>query len=326
MTTRARNDSRSPVVLVLMGGPDGEHDVSVDSGMAVADALREADVFTVRTAEIWRADTTELARLLEANGAAVVFPVLHGPWGEGGPLQEALEESGVAFVGSRARPAALAMDKDATKRIAIDRGVATPRWALVRDASDPCQLQPPVIVKPVADGSSIDLRICRTDAELAQARRALAGRGRLIIEQYIRGREITVGLVGGTALPLIEITPATEFYDYDAKYARDDTRYTVNPMLPRVIDRRCRTWAEQLYRAMGLRDLARVDFMVDDHSPWLLEVNTMPGFTSHSLLPMAAHAHGWSMPVLCTLLVQTAFERGRALAEVEAQEQRSADR
>ncbi len=131
-------------------------------------------------------------------------------------------------------------------------------------------------------------------------------------EQYVNGREVTVGIVGGRALPLIEIVPGpeVEFYDYQAKYFRDDTRYILDPELPPGVAERCRRIAMLAFRRLGCRDVARVDFMVDDRGPWFLEINTMPGFTTHSLVPMAAASRGLAMPRLCHMLVDAALSRG----------------
>ncbi|MHC4947242.1 MAG: D-alanine--D-alanine ligase family protein [Planctomycetota bacterium] len=294
-----------PTVVVLMGGPDAERDVSLMSGREVAAALRRSERFDVREAVVDAPDETELDRL----GGDVVFPVLHGRWGEGGPLQERLERIGRPYVGSGPRASALAMDKLATKTVLAADDVPTPPARQLRP-EDPCDLEPPLVLKPVDDGSSVDLRICRDRAELDAARRLLhPRRGRLLAERFIAGRELTVGVVLGAALPVIEIVPATEFYDYEAKYTRDDTRYHLDPPLPDGCADACRRLAGLAYRRLGCRDLARVDFMLDERGPWFLELNTMPGFTTHSLLPMAAAHAGTPMPELCGRIVDEALRR-----------------
>jgi D-alanine-D-alanine ligase len=302
------------------------------SGREVAAALRESGRFNVREQIIDRPDVEELRRLLDSSTGSVsnsnhqktttdvVFPVLHGHWGEGGPLQDLLEVIGVPYVGSRPKAARLAMDKLVTKTMISGLGIATPpSRQLMPD--DECDLEPPLVLKPVDDGSSVDLRICHTTDEMVQARRELhPRRGRLMAEHYVRGREITTGIVRGEALPLIEIVPseAVTFYDYEAKYERDDTRYIVDPALPEEVAGQCRDWALQVFHLLGCRDVARVDFMVDDAGPWFLEINTMPGFTTHSLVPMAACHVGQPMAELCASLVEAATARGPAPAGVEA--------
>jgi D-alanine-D-alanine ligase len=299
-----------PVVLVLMGGPDAEREVSLMSGRAVAQALRSAGRYEVAEAVIARPELPDLA----AMAADVVFPALHGQFGEGGPLQDTLEALGVPYVGCGPRAARLAMDKHATKRVVSAAGVPTPD-DLILEPGAPCRMAPPLVLKPLDDGSSVDVFICRTPGEVAAARPGLhERRGRIMAERYLAGREVTAGILCGEVLPLVEIIPGAgaAFYDYQAKYFRDDTRYVVDPALPGGAAGACRSAALRAFRRLGCRDLARVDFIVDDRGPWFLEVNTMPGFTAHSLLPMAAKAAGTDMPELCARLVDAALARGRA--------------
>ncbi len=292
-------------VTVLMGGPDQEHEVSLASGAAVAAALERADRFIVESRVIDRIGASELA----AIEADVFFPVLHGPWGEGGGIQRELEQTGIPFVGSCAEVAATAMDKIRTKDVAMDLGIPTPPWQPL-DRDTVRTISPPLVLKPPAEGSSIDLRIFHDDDGLEQWRTSMHDRyERLLAESCIEGRELTVGVVGDRALPLVEIIPADGVYDYEAKYNRDDTRYVVDPDLPDMLAEACRHHALAIGRMLGCRDLYRVDFIADERHPWMLEVNTMPGFTDHSLLPMAAAAHGLPMERLCTELVLMADAR-----------------
>ncbi|MFO0828944.1 MAG: D-alanine--D-alanine ligase [Phycisphaerales bacterium] len=302
--------------LVLMGGPDAERDVSLMSGEQVAAALRQADDIDVVPLVVDRPSARELA----AHGADVVFPVLHGPFGEGGPMQEILEtlarETGAAYIGCRPKAAAIAMDKVLTKALVSEVGVPTPRSReLVGD--EPCDLEPPVVVKPANEGSSVGLSICRTRDEVERARRDLQAKGRRVLaETYIRGRELTVGIVDGETLPIIEIVPAVEFYDYEAKYHREDTRYVLDPALPPGVADRLRAYTRTTWDRIGCRDLARADFLFDESAlpggVWFLEINTMPGMTTHSLVPMAARHRGQSMTDLCAGLVRKAHARQRA--------------
>jgi D-alanine-D-alanine ligase len=306
-----------------MGGPDAEREVSLCSGREVAAALRNSGRCEVVEAVIDKPTYQELRVMAgggadnpsrsPAHGAAdVIFPVLHGQWGEGGALQDMLEKLGLPYVGSKPQAARLAMDKLITKSLLAETGVPTPpSRQLLPD--DECDLAPPLVLKPVDDGSSVDLRICRTVEELAQARRHLhPKRGRLMAEQYIKGREITVGVICGDPLPLIEIIPNVEFYDYQAKYIRDDTSYVLDPELPRGVAQSCVNIAMAAFTRLGCRDIARVDIMVDERGPWFLEINTMPGFTTHSLVPMAARKIGLQMPALCAKLVDAALARESA--------------
>lgn len=308
MTTR-------PSVLVLMGGPDAERPVSIMSGTGVAAALRESGKFDVIERTIDKPTAQELA----AMPGEVIFPVLHGHWGEGGPLQQLLEAIGRPFVGCGSHASAFAMDKMRTKQYVESQGVRTPKAAEI-GPHDHCPVDPPVVVKPVDDGSSVDIRICRTPIELAEARKQLhPRRRRLMVEQYIAGREMTVGIIHGELLPAIEIMPTVSFYDYDAKYDRDDTRYVVGPDIPDTLLDEMNRDSMIAWEGLGCRDLARVDFRVDaEGRSWFLEINTMPGFTSHSLVPMAAAKHGWSMPALCAKLVEHAMARADSGTQARA--------
>jgi len=316
-----RHDGRRVEVLVLMGGPDAERPVSLKSGAMVAQALRLAGCEVVEQV----IDRPTLEELRAWPGEAI-FPVLHGPYGEGGPLQDLLELDGRPFVGCRPRAARLAMDKLATKTIARTLGIPTPPSRELR-RGDPCDLEPPVVVKPIDDGSTVDVFICRSrndiDAALAKV---LERRDRAMVERYIEGREITVGWALGRTLPVIEIVPAEGFYDYDAKYLRDDTEYVLDPeradswastrskrppLDPRAVEL-ARRFTLELVQGIGARHVSRVDFLVDADGPWLLEVNTMPGFTDHSLVPKAAAHAGIPFPQLCRSLVEAAIESADA--------------
>jgi D-alanine-D-alanine ligase len=293
-------------VLVLKGGPDAEREVSLKSGGQVAAALRRAGA-DVNEVAIDRLTLDDLRRL----AGDVIFPVLHGPWGEGGPLQELLEQDGRGYVGCGPQAARLAMDKTATKAAVARVGVPTPAACEVR-RGQPLSVQPPLVLKPSNDGSSVDLRICRTAAEVAEARRELEERrARLLAEAFIAGREFTVGIVQGRVLPIIEIRARGGVYDYQAKYHRDDTQYLLDPDIPAALAEAMRAHALRCWSELGLRDVARVDFMADERGPWFLEVNTMPGFTDHSLVPKAARHAGLTMEQLVLDLATGAMRRGR---------------
>jgi D-alanine-D-alanine ligase len=309
---------RTANVLVLMGGPDAEREVSVMSGREVATALRKTRRFTVVEQVIGRPSVQDIASLAATAQADVIFPVLHGPWGEGGPLQEMLESLGIPYVGSGPEPSSLAMDKLATKAL-LARDVPTPQSQPLR-RGDACHIELPFVLKPVDDGSSVDMYICRSREEANRRLCDLFERRAIVMaERYVAGREITAGILFGEVLPLIEIVPGVEFYDYDAKYARDDTQYVVAPSLPQGLDEQIRRLAMWAFNRVGCRDLARVDFMVDERGPWFLELNTMPGFTTHSLVPMAAAAMGRNVPDLCAALVEAALDRaGSAPARMSA--------
>jgi D-alanine-D-alanine ligase len=295
-------------VLVLKGGPDAEREVSIKSGAQVAAALARANA---QVNEI-TIDRLELAELQALSGD-VIFPVLHGPWGEGGPLQEILEQDGRPYVGCGPEAARLAMDKTATKNSVAQIGVPTPAACEVV-MGKPITVKLPLVIKPSNDGSSVDLRICRTPEELVSARQQLEGRRpRLLAEEYIQGREFTVGILNGKVLPLIEIKANSGVYDYQAKYLRNDTQYILEPDISTELKDAMNRYSLLCWQGLGLRDVARVDFMADERGPWFLEVNTMPGFTDHSLVPKAAKHAGISMEQLVLELAQGALNRAAKL-------------
>lgn len=301
-------------VLVLGGGPDAEHEVSINSSTAVARALNESGRYT---AHLHLFDTLDAGQLASLPGA-VVFPVLHGPWGEGGPLQRMLEADGRPFVGCGSMAARAAIDKLLTKQVALSLGISTGPAAVLYALDDVPPIALPLVLKPVHEGSSVGLALCHTPQAwreaAARARELLArGTAAFMAEPLVKGRELTVGIVAGEALPIVEIVPKGGVYDYDAKYTRDDTRYVVDPPLPEGVAHTVQRDALRLARALGCEMLARVDFLIDEQrGPRLLEANTMPGFTSHSLLPMAAARVGMPMPALCDRLVDEAIARHHA--------------
>jgi len=318
-------------VLVLAAGPDAEREVSIESATAVAKALRDSGRWDrIEYVEIGadEADSFDPG----AHPGDVVFPVLHGLWGEGGPMQDRLEAGDRPYVGSGPGAARLAMDKVATKHLAARLGIPTPDMGVLGPLTDAPPVPLPVVLKPTHEGSSVGLHLCRTPEEwaksAAEARADARATGRAyLIERLIQGRELTVpllGVAGGgagggaegglEALPVVEITPAEGVYDYEAKYRRDDTRYTVEPDLADGLEARLHRDAVRLAEALGVRDLARVDFILptdgpDAGVPQLLEANTMPGFTSHSLLPKSAAHVGTDFPALCARLVELALAR-----------------
>lgn len=302
-------DAPRPSVLVLAGGPDAERPVSIASATEVASALKAAG----HEASLAIIDTPSLDELAKMPGD-VVFPVLHGPWGEGGPLQLLLESLGRPFVGSGPDAAALAMDKLATSRLAeCIPSVRIPLKAIVDPARDEPPAPFPFVVKPRAEGSSVGLHFCRVEADWPLALASIrsdaikAPRRGYIAEQCVTGREVTVAVLDGRAQPIIEIAAASGVYDYAAKYDRSDTRYILDPDLPDGLSASLAGQAEAVCAVVGVRHLARVDFLVDARGAWLLEVNTLPGFTTHSLFPMAcAHAR-LAMPELCSKLVRLAI-------------------
>jgi D-alanine-D-alanine ligase len=296
-------------VMVLAGGPDRERSVSLESGDAVTEALEQAG-HDVRRCDIGPQDLSALDTWQQWPGD-VVFPVLPGVWGEGGPLQEILHRRHIPHVGCGPRAARLCMDKHQTKQALVRHGIRTPAFELVT-ASQPPTLKPPLVVKALCEGSSIDLMVCHDAEQLEQAQRQLGHHERLLVERFVAGQEITVGVVAGEALAPVWIVPAGGFYDFDAKYHREDTRYVLDPhqmSLGAGTIGRLERLAVQAHDVLGCRHMCRVDFIVDDQDqPWILEVNTIPGFTGHSLFPKAAAFGGVTLPKLVDRLVGMAVD------------------
>lgn len=304
-------------ILVLRGGPDREREVSLQSGGQVAQALRDGG-HTVYERDITPDDLSALDDAKQL-GVQVVFPVLHGPWGEGGPLQAILEEHDLNYVGCKESAARLCMNKWETKRALQEAGLPTAQAELI-ERGDERELAAPCVVKALDEGSSYALSICHTEEEADAAVATLFNdHEKLMVERFVVGKEITVGIIealyneddapGPTALPPIHIVPAVAFYDYDAKYTRDDTQYHFDIDLPDACLESVIDTAKQAFETLGCRHLARIDFIIDDQlNATILEANTMPGFTSHSLVPKAAQHAGTTFPDLCDHLVRLAIE------------------
>jgi len=305
--------SAGPEVLLLSGGPDAERRISLDGARSVEAALREAG----RSVHHEVIDTPSLKELRALPGE-VIFPLLHGAWGEGGPMQDLLERDGRPFVGSGAAGARLAMDKVATKCAAQALGLPATETRIFHPRDEASPLAFPVVVKPVHEGSTVGLWVCADEDAWRAAHAASAASGRpCMVEPYIAGRELTVGVLDGRALPLIEIVPAPGLYDFQAKYERDDTRYLLGPDLPRAVREHLPRWSLALAERCDALDIARVDWRLDESGrPWLLEINTMPGFTGHSLVPMAAASPaGGSLSLID--LIETLLRRAAARAGAE---------
>lgn len=294
-------------VAVALGGNSAEREVSLDSGRNVLDALRSRGVDAQAVDGI-----PALLDALRAGHFARVFNILHGRGGEDGMLQGALQALGVPFTGSGVLGSALTMDKVRTKQVWIANGLPTPRFRAFRKGEDIAavirELGYPVIVKPSHEGSSVGITRVHDAADLPAALE-LASRydGELVIEALVVGDEFTVGILDGEALPSIHIVPKGEFYDYHAKYVAEDTQYLC-PGLRDEAEREMRALALRAFDAAGASGWGRVDVMRDrDGGNWLLEVNTTPGMTSHSLVPKAARAVGIDFAELCWRILETSF-------------------
>jgi len=280
-------------VAVLFGGKSAEREVSLQSGSRVLAALLRQGV----DAQAFDPAERKLDELAAYDRA---FIALHGRYGEDGTIQGALELMGIPYTGSGVMASAVGMDKWRTKLLWRSVGLAIPEFVMLTADSDfddvERQLGLPLFVKPACEGSSIGVTKVRQPGELARAYEAAAKHDTLVIaEQGVLGGEYTVGILGDQALPIIRIVPATDFYDYEAKYLRDDTRYLCPCGLPEARELELRAQALEAFRVLGCRGWGRVDFLMDEQGEaYFLEVNTSPGMTDHSLVPMAAREAGLS--------------------------------
>jgi len=301
-------------VAVVMGGLSAEREVSLSTGAGVLAALQERgwDVVAID----WQPGES-LARRLEACGAAVVWNALHGTWGEDGAVQGLCACLQLPCTGSGILASALAMDKVMSKRIFESNGLATPRWRLLHheprpgDPSDLAALADwplPYVVKPANEGSSVGVSIVDTRDQLAAAlATARKFHGPVIVEDYIAGTEVFVGILNDRVLGSVEVRPATRFYDYEAKYKRTDTKYLIPPELPAPVTERAQDLALAAYRALGCTGHARPDLRISTAGEvFVLEVNTLPGMTKTSLLPKIARSAGMDYPTLCEHILETA--------------------
>lgn len=321
-------------VAVLLGGSSEERGVSLASGCEVAAALRSrghnalaidpasgalsaAQERHILESGIGRAKIAFPAprnpdMLPEAGVVArepalaeveVVFLALHGGAGEDGTVQTFLEVAGVPYAGSGPVACALAMDKDLTKRLLRDAGVPTPEWITGRvpGSEVAARLGLPVIVKPASGGSSVRLTLATTADEVDEAAELASGGGDSVLhERYVAGREFTVGILGDEALPVVEIEPARELFDFDCKYEPGMARETVPARIPEAVAQALQATALEVHRVLRMEHFSRVDFMMDGAGrAWCLEANALPGLTSNSLLPRAALAAGLEFAELC---------------------------
>ena len=294
-------------VAVLMGGKSAERAVSLKSGARVLEALRTKGV----DAHAFDPAERGLDALMSERFQRA-FIALHGRYGEDGTVQGVLELLGIPYTGSGVLGSALAMDKWRTKLLWQAAGVSTPRQELLGPDTDlaavAARLGLPLMVKPANEGSSIGMTKLRDAARFDEAYALAANYDKLVIaEAFIDGPELTAGILGGEALPLIRLETPREFYDYEAKYLADDTRYLIPCGLPAETEAMIQREALRAFSVLGCRGWGRVDLMLDrSGKPQFLEVNTSPGMTDHSLVPMAARHAGISFEDLCLRILELA--------------------
>jgi D-alanine-D-alanine ligase len=297
-------------VALLLGGRSAEREVSLKSGAAVLAALERkgVDVHALDTAQ------PDALERLRTEGFARVFIVLHGRGGEDGQIQGALEAIGLPYTGSGVLGSALGMDKYRCKLLWRGCGLPTPDFALLREEADlerARDLGFPLMIKPAHEGSSIGMARADNPDELAAAWRVAAEYDALILaERWIEGPEYTCAVLGKEALPLIRLETPHAFYDYEAKYSADTTRYICPCGLDAAVESQLQNLCLEAFQAIDARGWGRVDFMLDGEGhPYLLEVNTVPGMTDHSLVPMAAKVLGLDFDTLVWRILETSLER-----------------
>jgi D-alanine-D-alanine ligase len=302
-------------IVVMLGGPSAEREVSLRSGVGVVKALRSLGH------AVFEIDPKTPDWILPPDTDVVCLAPLHGTYGEDGTVQRQLEKLGVLYTGCDAEASRIAFDKVLTKKCCLSAAVPTARFAVMDSpkASWPMGWNPPVVLKPVRQGSSVGLQFVERVEEWGNAlAEAMRFDSEVLVEEKIIGRETTVGILDGEALPIVEVRPKTGAYDYRNKYTAGNTEYFCPADFDAATTKKIQAAALGAFQAIGGRDYARVDVMVRvtqcGSEPVVLEVNTLPGMTETSLLPKAAAAAGLSYEELCQRIVDLALKRKPAIA------------
>ncbi|MEO6005357.1 MAG: D-alanine--D-alanine ligase [Opitutus sp.] len=304
---------RSPTIAVFSGGTSSEREVSLGSGAACAIALSRS--FPTR---LFQLRSNSLPEGLDPQ-RHVVFSTLHGTFGEDGGMQRLLDAAGVQYGGCDAQASELTMDKTRTKEAARARGVQVVKGLCFRAEAKPTvdsliqTLGTSLVMKPNAEGSSVGLSLLATREELSAALARIT-QGTWLVEQRIVGRELSVGVLGGEALGVVEIRPKSGVYDYTSKYTKGLTEYFAPAPLDTAMTAKVRAAAATAFAACGCRDYARVDFILRDEELYLLEINTLPGMKETSLLPMSARCEGLDFTALVKAMITPALQRFHAAA------------
>ena len=277
-------------IAVLFGGNSDEKEVSLHTGLAVVEAIKEDyEIIPINMGD----DYSELhKKLIDVD---VVFIALHGGYGEDGRLQKYLDKHSIKYTGSGSSASMIAMDKNKTKIIAKNNGIPIIDWQMITKQSKEINIDFPIIIKPNDGGSTIGIYYVENKEQLDSSLiSAFSYSDNLMIEKYIKGKEISIPILGGQVLPSIEILPSGFIYDYDSKYKSDGSKYIIPARVNDSLIRSISDDALLLYEEIGCRHYARVDFLVDENKYFLLEINTLPGLTSTSLLPKSANFVGLS--------------------------------
>ncbi len=294
-------------ILVIAGGVSREREISLESGRSVFKALRSVGFKVTFMDLVSLQDLYEKKR--EKRQAA--FITLHGGYGEDGTVQKILEEKRIPYTGSGPLASLLAMDKIRSKEVFQEIGLKVPAWETIRrDRAKMPEVGFPCVIKPAQEGSSFGLSVARDLKEYERAIGSLSSfEGEIIAEEFIQGREMTVGILKDEALPVIEIFVAQDVYDFGAKYSSELTAYKVPAQITREVQKKLQKSAMRAHQGLGCRCFSRADFRLDKNNvPYLLEVNTIPGLTKRSLLPKAASVAGVDFTELCVKMIEDCFE------------------
>ena len=292
-------------IALLMGGDSSEREISLKSGSAILKALKE------RGYDASPVDVRDELKLLCTSGFDKAFIALHGSLGEDGSIQGMLEMLKLPYTGSGVLASAATMDKVFAKMVMLSQGIPTPDFRVLSAGNDALEavsgLEYPLIVKPVSEGSTIGLSKVESESGLKYAVDLACRYGdRVLVERFVKGREVTAGIIGGKSLPLVEVVPKKGLYDYEAKYTKGMTEYIVPARIDEELAEKVSRIALSSYNLFGCRGAARVDVMLGEDGPAVLEINTVPGMTETSLLPMAAKEAGISFGELVETIIEGA--------------------
>ena len=306
-------------VALLTGGFSSEREISIVTGNAIADGLRDEGnivlVFDIKTPDI-----SFLEKLWQKNAFDVVFIAIHGKFGEDGQLQRKLEQMGIPYTGSGSNSSMHAMNKFLSKLDFQIGNVNTAEYMIYNNEAPEKiarKIGLPLVIKPISEGSSIGVRIAKNIDDIEDGLEKSQQFGRLMFEKFIAGREMNVAVLDGKPLPIVEVVPSEEFYNYEAKYNSNETEYRIDPELSSEVKQLINFTAMQACRALGCTVFARVDIILDkSNMPFVLEINTVPGMTATSLFPKAANAAGISFNELCVKIAQMGLLKAEQLRKV----------
>lgn len=300
---------------VLMGGYSSEREISLKSGKAILAALKEEGLHCLAV-DIRDEDEVKIAEQIRLSGIDLAFIALHGKLGEDGKIQAILEKLDIPYSGSGVKASQIALNKVLTQKLLKENGInVAPHLAVKKKHADQVRelilknFSFPIVVKPSCEGSSIGVSLVKDDSGLVKALESAWQFGHeILIEKFIKGRELTVGILGEEALPIVEIVHQGGFFDFQAKYQSQSTNYVVPAPLPVCLSQEIRAAGLKVHQLLGCADLSRIDFILgEDERYYVLEVNTIPGFTSSSLLPKAAREAGINFNQLCLKLILSAY-------------------